>query len=455
MTKTKKRKTSHYPNPPCHLTSLTTQATPSASNKPSLHKIINPDFVQLAAAYPDFAEEWNKLKQRRRIKQKKISKHQSELNKSESFATHVDGDFNLALTRAVLSEYFQLSLPSLPAWNLCPPIPNRLNYVLWIKDLLHQVYDCESEYFEKDVDCYEGEDASAKDKNHQSLLYSRSYRGMDIGTGASCIYPLLLSSKYFHDDENDNDQKGKDDEKHQWQFLGTDIDPLSIQCAQENINANQLQHKVTVALVPPTNDQLNSISTEEDCNIDKKDCGVELNEVGDRHDKIDSTTPLHAAMEIASTIFYDPKSTNCHTLDKENIRFDFCMTNPPFYSTIDDATKPRSGDGRNRTQMTIFESVYPGKPIGGEVKFVTDMIHDSFYYQNQITWFTAMLGKKSSLVLIQKELELLGLGVGSIRKTEFVQGKTIRWGIAWTFRLPSLRSNGMMCFHQFHFHFCI
>ena len=125
------------------------------------------------------------------------------------------------------------------------------------------------------------------------------------------------------------------------------------------------------------------------------------------------------------------------------------MTNPPFYSTLSDATKPRKGDGRKRTPMTTFESIYPGQPIGGEVKFVLDMIHDSLAYQNDITWFTAMLGKKSSYIPLLKELGLLGLGLGSIRKTEFSQGQTIRWGIAWTYRMPSLTSHGM--YHHHHF----
>ena len=122
------------------------------------------------------------------------------------------------------------------------------------------------------------------------------------------------------------------------------------------------------------------------------------------------------------------------------VSFDFVMTNPPFYETEEEATQPRMGDERARTSMTLSESVYPN---GGEVGFVLDMIEDSFQYRHDITWFSSMLGKKSSLVHIHNKLKAVGFDRGSIRSTEFVQGKSIRWGIAWTFRKVSIRSLGM------------
>ena len=42
-----------------------------------------------------------------------------------------------------------------------------------------------------------------------------------------------------------------------------------------------------------------------------------------------------------------------------------------------------------------------------------------------------MLGKKASIGELKKEL--LNYGIKSFYITEFVQGKTSRWGLAWTF----------------------
>mmetsp|Transcript_15053 Transcript_15053/g.22755 ORF Transcript_15053/g.22755 Transcript_15053/m.22755 type:complete len:611 (+) Transcript_15053:14-1846(+) len=458
--KSKRRKLHHDGNA-THEKPQQQEVGANTNNLPA--DIVTPNFAKLASTYPEFATEWINLKKRQ---QQTTSRNQSPSDpvigasigvkspitytdaktasstkkRASSFSTHVDFEFNAALTRAILCEYFQLSLPSLPKGYLCPPIPNRLNYVLWIKDLLRETFNCNNEYFEAPLPLHnhEGENVEKSTDEKQSTSnpshykycsQAQSYRGMDIGCGASCIYPLLLSSKYF--DQRDNESKKK------WEFLGTEIDPYSIQCAQQNVDANQLQNQIKLALVPPTPDQtsfINKSTSEQNKNEQKVD---DSNNDGNKNDTIDAldklpSTPIHTAMKAASTIYSNTNSKNC--------RFDFCMTNPPFYATVEEATAPRAGDERNRTPMTTFESVYPGNPIGGEVKFVLDMIHGSLHHKNDITWFTAMLGKKSSLIPIEKELESLGLSRACIRKTEFVQGKHIRWGIAWTFRHPAIRS---------------
>lgn len=53
-------------------------------------------------------------------------------------------------------------------------------------------------------------------------------KGLDIGCGASCIYPLL-AAKYKN-----------------WKMIGVDVDDKCIEIARENILKNQLQDKVTV-----------------------------------------------------------------------------------------------------------------------------------------------------------------------------------------------------------------
>ncbi|KAF8263124.1 hypothetical protein EI94DRAFT_1773028 [Lactarius quietus] len=68
------------------------------------------------------------------------------------------------LTQALMFRDFDIQL-EIPDDKLCPPVPNRLNYVLWLQDIL----------------------------SHSSSqeLQLTSIRGIDVGTGASAIYPLL------------------------------------------------------------------------------------------------------------------------------------------------------------------------------------------------------------------------------------------------------------------------
>lgn len=52
--------------------------------------------------------------------------------------------------------------------------------------------------------------------------------GIDVGTGASCIYPLLGHSLY------------------KWKFVATELDPESVHCAKENVGRNGLEKWITV-----------------------------------------------------------------------------------------------------------------------------------------------------------------------------------------------------------------
>lgn len=76
-----------------------------------------------------------------------------------------------------------LLLRWIPDGQLCPTVPNRANYIHWIDDLL---LGCPAPW-------------------HATTTSSRPVpvRGLDIGTGANCIYPLLGASM------------------HGWHFVGT------------------------------------------------------------------------------------------------------------------------------------------------------------------------------------------------------------------------------------------
>ncbi|EKM82029.1 hypothetical protein AGABI1DRAFT_36131 [Agaricus bisporus var. burnettii JB137-S8] len=105
------------------------------------------------------------------------------------------------LTQALLYRDFKLQL-SLPKDRLCPPVPNRLNYVLWIQDIIR----AHRYLFREDI---------------------RTIRGIDIGTGASAIYPLLACKL-----------------EPSWCFIATEVDNLSFTYAERNIQLNKMEDHI-------------------------------------------------------------------------------------------------------------------------------------------------------------------------------------------------------------------
>jgi 23S rRNA (adenine1618-N6)-methyltransferase len=100
-----------------------------------------------------------------------------------------------ALNAALLSHYYQVKTWDVPAGYLCPPVPGRADYVHYIADLL------------------------AKD-NQAVVPEGSRIKGLDIGTGANLIYPIIATSSYG------------------WKMVGTDIDPVSIASAETIIDLN-------------------------------------------------------------------------------------------------------------------------------------------------------------------------------------------------------------------------
>lgn len=132
--------------------------------------------------------------------------------------------------------------------------------------------------------------------------------------------------------------------------------------------------------------------------------------------------------------------------------FHFCMCNPPFFNSIEDAGQNK----RTAFGGTTEEMVYPGQPsvsvhltayAGGEYAFVERMVNESVQIGHRIVWYSAMLGKKSTLKAVrpscfhlfkqqshaQIRTKLHSIGVAALRTTSFNQGKMTRWAIAWSF----------------------
>lgn len=306
-----------------------------------------PNFEELARKYPVFSEAW-----------KHIQHTQHQAKSKAHFSSCITEEFSVALTRGLLHSYFDLRLPHLPSHHLCPPVPNRFFYLHWIQTCLLP---------------------SLKQGRIESTPISpQTHCGMDLGVGATCIYPLLAVKAF------------------RCNMVGTDIDADALSTAQANVEANQLQDKIKLFKVAPSSSQLPSSPP---------------------------GGPLTRALQA-----WNPQ--------QRQQRLDFVMTNPPFYDPSEEATtNPRAGDGRARTAMTSSEGIYPH----GEVGFVLDMIADSLRGNdaNRMSslWYSCMLGKKTSFVKLRKLLTHL-LGPAHVEATEYGPGQYTRWFLAWTLAQP-------------------
>lgn len=120
------------------------------------------------------------------------------------------------LNKALLLHFYNLDFWDIPNQNLVPPIPGRADYIHYLADLL-------------------------KVDNSDRITV------LDIGTGASLVYPLIGSSVY------------------NWNFVATDIEQKSIEIAQEIIDKNpHLGSKITLRLQSDKKQILSGIITKDD-----------------------------------------------------------------------------------------------------------------------------------------------------------------------------------------------
>ena len=126
-----------------------------------------------------------------------------------------DPDSSIALTEAMLEHDFGIHV-SLRGDRLCPAVPNRINYIAWLQEIIDET--------QSTVQYISTSEANEEERPTKRIRkYSEPVRILDIGTGASCIYPILGCAL--------------DD----WNFLATDIDAESINAAQDIIEDSRNQ----------------------------------------------------------------------------------------------------------------------------------------------------------------------------------------------------------------------
>ncbi|WP_108869205.1 23S rRNA (adenine(1618)-N(6))-methyltransferase RlmF [Aquimarina aquimarini] len=97
----------------------------------------------------------------------------------------------LELNKAILKYHYGLNDWNIPEGYLCPAIPGRADYIHHLNDILE------------------------KEKSDKKV------RGLDIGMGANCIYPILGVQIY------------------DWYMVGSDISINAVTAAKNNMDSNQ------------------------------------------------------------------------------------------------------------------------------------------------------------------------------------------------------------------------
>lgn len=257
-----------------------------------------------------------------------------------------------ALNMALLNHHYHIDFWDIPQGYLCPAIPGRVDYIHHLADLLRFT-------------------DTAQYPNQVSVL--------DIGTGASCIYPILGAKSYG------------------WNFTATDIDPVSIDAAKLNVKANQgLEQKINCRLQQHSSHVFKGIIQENEfyhltlCN-----------------------PPFHKSLADA---------TQGTTRKLKNLA---------------KGKQANSAIERDKSQSSKLN--FGGQKAelwceGGELAFIRNMIKESRYFQDQVLWFTCLVSKKDNLSAIK--LSLKKAKASQIKTVKMAQGQKISRFVAWSFQHP-------------------
>jgi len=276
------------------------------------------------------------------------------------------------LNAALLIHYYGLKTWDIPNGYLYPPVPGRADYIHGIADIL----------------------ASS---NKGVIPQGNSVRGLDVGIGANAIYPIIGSQSYG------------------WQFVGSDIDAVSVKSAKSIANKNP------------------------------------------------KLTPLLSVRKQSN------KAKIFEGIIQPNEHFTFTMCNPPFHKSAEAAAlgserkaiglkgnkhkrsgkKPRADINAHANASTYAKTFAKAKPDtsniklnfagtgnelwceGGELAFIQRMIIESVAYKNQVDWFTCLVSKSEHLKPIETSINYYG--AKKFLKVDMGQGHKQSRFVAWRF----------------------
>ena len=155
-------------------------------NKNIIYNEFKPDFLILIKEFPEL--------------KKYIINKDDKAEKIENIENNISFDWSnnelsLLMTKCILNYYFKIKYYEIPKGYLIPPIPSRLNYINLIKNLISEIKE-------------------------DSII------GVDIGTGANIIYPILGNSLY------------------NWKFICSEINQEAFDNAKIILQKNNLEKNI-------------------------------------------------------------------------------------------------------------------------------------------------------------------------------------------------------------------
>jgi 23S rRNA (adenine1618-N6)-methyltransferase len=245
-----------------------------------------------------------------------------------------------ALNKALLKHFYGVDHWDIPEGYLCPPIPGRADFIHYAADILGEI-------------------------NNGNIPRGRKIHVLDIGMGANCVYPLIGSHVY------------------DWQFVGTDIDPVAIRSAQNIVSLNkEFQDKIILRL------QANK------ANIFKG-------------------------------------------IIKRGEGFDITICNPPFHASLQEAQRSTAakwkklGIGKQATALNFGGQKTELWCYGGEAGFIRRMVGQSLLVAQQCLWFSTLVSKKDTLPIIYKSLK--AVNALDVKTITMSHGQKVSRIVAWTF----------------------
>ena len=248
------------------------------------------------------------------------------------------------LNAALLNRYYNIVDWDIPEGALCPPIPGRADYIHYMADLLELGLGSEQ----------------------------HSIKLLDIGTGASGIYPLLACQIYG------------------WQCVGSDI------------NAQSLENVAKIIAHNPTLKDRFTLRIQHD----KNHIFEGVIQPGEFFDISVCNPPFHASLDEALKGSQRKLNNLAHS----------------------------RGEQKTTKQSPTLNFGGLGAELwckGGEQLFLKKLIRESQAYSTQCRWFSSLVSKADNVKPAKKLIHKLG-AVES-REIEMKQGNKITRILAWTF----------------------
>jgi 23S rRNA (adenine1618-N6)-methyltransferase len=256
-----------------------------------------------------------------------------------------------ALNAGLLKYFYQVQHWDIPDGFLCPAVPGRADYIHYIADLL------------------------ALDNNGK-IPEGKQVRGLDIGTGANLIYPIVASQSYG------------------WSMLGSEINQASYASANLITDANpNLRQLVKVRHQTQAKAIFSGIIKEDEA-FDFSLCNP----------------PFHISADAALA---GSQKKNKNLARHSHKR------------------RGKDSTAKNQSSLNFGGQHNELWCEGGEFEFVRSMINESVDFKKQVKWFTTLLSKKENVAPLLHLAKKLG--ASECKTINMAQGAKASRFIAWRF----------------------